>query len=95
MTVALVNAASALCVFLRTRGSERFWLLTVLVLKNALEPCPWGIGRSRAPDAVAANRRSACGTGEMRPPYAHGCVASIPIQTIVNSATIAQASVDG
>ena len=60
-----MNAASTLCVCLRTRRSEGFLLLTVLFVRDALEPCPWSIGRLRAPDAVAANRRSACGTGEM------------------------------
>lgn len=39
MTVALANAASTLCVFLRTRRSEGFLLLTVLFVRDALEPC--------------------------------------------------------
>ena len=43
----------------------------------------------RAPDAVAANRRSACSTGEKTPRYACGCAASITIRRIVNPATIA------
>jgi hypothetical protein len=31
----------------------------VSFVKVALEPCPWSIGRLRAPDAVVAIRRSA------------------------------------
>ena len=58
-TVALANAVSTLSVFLKTRRSARLWLRTVSFVKDALEPCPWSIGRLRAPDAVVANRRSA------------------------------------
>ncbi len=57
-TVALANAFSLLPVFLKTRRSARLWL-RLYRSKVALEPCPWSIGRLRAPDAVVANRRSA------------------------------------